>query len=1061
MKRREAIKLAAAAALGSAAPLQRVRAQQPTPSAEKAATRGWSDTFGAVSLTLGPAGRQHALLLRRFLRAGGFTEVTPTIARVWWDSDSLHVEFDNTELNPCYRGNPGLAKPNRYPGTGRFDLASWPDAVYVQYRASWTPDEKIQEFAVDSSGAQKGQGYRTEVQRGEGRWSARFHLPWTLLGGRPAAHGFGLNVVRSRGQSSEVLSPVALDQSLQINGDLLMWASFGDRAVCRSADEILCTLPDGTKRWQLPARLLPPTAAQCKMMWLQQQTLALPTQVQTLRERVSLAQHLHELLVLEGFSFHTDRSNWLVFPGEFYPHQARAAVNRALCAHDIASACATLDVYLGQLDRAVRRWFADGSPGNVCSEDWRPVTATSDVLHDGNELRLSLRAGARLFPLWISRACGGVRLRGERSGYFQPNDAKSLAPSSTPHIRIERDPWKIVVMDSEGREQWSLAQGQLFLLLSETGEVQAIDLRRPLRDDEDLYGFGERFNAVGQRGRVVTLWDVDCWDGLVHGQLNQAYKNVPLLHSTSGYSMFWNSSYRLRADAGCTSSRELRLTMAADVLDLFVWPEAPAKAMAGYTELTGAPIIPPKWVFEPWMGGGGRRWANGPLKNVVREELHVAEQFRALDIPHSAIYAESGNADPKLYTGLAHENLHVLAWVYASMKLDRMRDLLPGVSDRDLPVVRHRDGSMAVRLDDGAAIVDYTNPRAAELLRRFWAPRFQLGLAGSMVDFGDVVPDDAVFFNGKTGTEMHNFYAHSYHRAYRDAFRVARGEDYVLFARSGCAGDQASICYFAGDHQANFFGMRGALRGGLNAAACGLSTWGADAGGYTGWPDPEVYIRWTQWAAFCPLMRFHGTTPREPWEFGEPAVSIYRKYAWLRESLLPYIIATAQKAHHTGVPIMRPMMFEYPDSELLRSCDDQYMFGDDLLIAPMVGPGEHRDVGLPPGIWTDFWTGREFRGNRTIMLATPLDRIGVLLRDGAAVPMDLPPSLTPGESMSAARVRAVLATRPHGGNPWRVDTRGADVLLRFVHGGRIATKVNGRDEWNEQDSAKEDRIENP
>jgi alpha-glucosidase (family GH31 glycosyl hydrolase) len=203
-------------------------------------------------------------------------------------------------------------------------------------------------------------------------------------------------------------------------------------------------------------------------------------------------------------------------------------------------------------------------------------------------------------------------------------------------------------------------------------------------------------------------------------------------------------------------------------------------------------------------------------------------------------------------------------------------------------------------------------------------------------------------------------------------------------------------------------------------------------------------------------MRFHGTTPREPWEFGDAAVTIYRRYAWLRESLLPYITANGQKAHDTGVSIMRPMMFAYPDSELLRGCDDQYMFGDDLLIAPVLGPGEQRHVRLPPGTWTDFWTGREFVGNRSIVLATPLDRIGVLLRDGAAVPMDLPPSLTPGESMSAGRVRAVLATRPHRGKPWRVDTRGADVLLRFVHGTRITSKVNGRDEWNESDAAKED-----
>ncbi len=213
--------------------------------------------------------------------------------------------------------------------------------------------------------------------------------------------------------------------------------------------------------------------------------------------------------------------------------------------------------------------------------------------------------------------------------------------------------------------------------------------------------------------------------------------------------------------------------------------------------------------------------------------VNVVNRFAELDIPHSAIYAEEGNADPKLYAGLKGKNLRVLAWMFASMDLAKVRELLPGKQDSEMPLLHHADGKVAFR-DNKDAIVDYTHPLAAELLRRFWKPRFDLGLAGSMVDFGDMVPDDAVFYNGKRGGEMHNFYAYPYHGTYAEVFQQERGGDYVLFARSGCAGDQHSICYFAGDHQANFFGMRGALRGGLNAASCGLSTWGADAGGYAG-----------------------------------------------------------------------------------------------------------------------------------------------------------------------------------------------------------------------------------
>jgi alpha-glucosidase (family GH31 glycosyl hydrolase) len=196
-------------------------------------------------------------------------------------------------------------------------------------------------------------------------------------------------------------------------------------------------------------------------------------------------------------------------------------------------------------------------------------------------------------------------------------------------------------------------------------------------------------------------------------------------------------------------------------------------------------------------------------------------------------------------------------------------------------------------------------------------------------------------------------------------------------------------------------------------------------------------------------MRFHGTTPREPWEFGDEAVAIYKKYAWLRESLLPYIISSARKANESGLSIMRPMAMAFPQARIPATCDDQYMFGDDLLVAPMVRSGTTRAVQLPPGVWTDFWTGEELAGDRKIEFPLPLNKIGVFLRAGAAVPLDLAVSLVAGESMSKGRVRAILATRPVSGDRWRVDTAGVQFLIRYVSGKRNVTALNGRDEWLE------------
>lgn len=1004
------------------------------------------------AITFGPAGRDHALEFRHFLRAGGFPEVTSTQAFVWWDSDCLHVEFHNTEPDPLDRGNTGLSKPITYPGNGRFDLAAYPDAVYVQIRPSWKAPE-VFVFAADSRGGRNHRGFQCDVARRPGLWTAHFRIPWALAGGRPADSNFGVNVVRSRGQSSEILSPVMLDQTLTLPPDLLMAAQFGEQPKIWSVAGSLIALPDGRQRWQLPTHLLWPDEAERSELWNSQQKLNQPTTPATLSERVHLAQRLYDMLVLEGFSFHTDGLNWPVGPGEFYPPQARAAVNQAFCEDNPQRACSVMDILLNQLDRAIRWWFADGSPGNIRAKEWKPFIASGKLQRDGNELRIDGQVDGRPYALWLSFCCGAIRIRGRYPGFFQPDQSDPFAitdgeiASGSLRARIEKQPWRIVVLDRDKREVWSLRRGDLAMRLSKTGEILAVDIRGGLSPDENIYGFGERFNALGQRGNVVTLWDVDCWDGNIHGQLNQAYKNVPLMHSTTGFSLFWNTTYRLRADIGNAAEDKCRITAFGDIFDLYLWPTAPEDALQSYLQLTGMPILPPKWAFEPWMGGGGRRWANGPLHNAVRQQIYVVDRFRKLDIPHSAIYAEGeGNGDPALYAALRGTNLHVLAWVWASMDIAKVIELLPGVKGEHLPVLRHANGEIAFRSDHNA-ILDYTHPLAAELISRFWEPRFELGVSGTMVDFGDMVPEDAVFYNGKRGSEMHNFYAHSYHQVYARVFKEKRGQDYVQIGRSACAGDQKSICYFAGDHQANFLGMRASLRGGLNAAACGLSTWGVDAGGYAGWPDPEVYIRWTEWATFCPLMRFHGTTPREPWEYGDEAVHIYKKCAWLRENLLPYIEHSAQEAHEAGCSIMRPMPLAFPHCSNLANCDDQYLFGPDLLIAPVLNRGESRKVVLPPGTWVDFWTATSWCGSQTIEVPTPIDRIGVFLRAGACIPVELASTLIPGDSMSSGRVRAVLAAKTDSATPVHIKAAGAQYVLLYGSGAKQVIAVNPKNEF--------------
>jgi alpha-glucosidase (family GH31 glycosyl hydrolase) len=175
-----------------------------------------------------------------------------------------------------------------------------------------------------------------------------------------------------------------------------------------------------------------------------------------------------------------------------------------------------------------------------------------------------------------------------------------------------------------------------------------------------------------------------------------------------------------------------------------------------------------------------------------------------------------------------------------------------------------------------------------------------------------------------------------------------------------------------------------------------------DVGGYDGKPDEEVYVRWVEYGTFSPLMRFHGNQPREPWYYSDFAVGTYKKYAWLRENLVPYLYGSAQDTHAQGIPLMRP---------LPSVATDEYMFGDDLLVAPVHTPGEHRTINLPNGQWTSLWTGLLVAdGKRNI--SVPLDEIPVYLRAGALIPVDIAPDFCLGQSMTSGRVPALLLTPP-------------------------------------------------
>lgn len=999
---------------------------------------------------------QHGVKLDRFYRLGGEDlPATPTECLVTYNADTLYVLFrcteDRMQFQTIRRGNwySTIYSPPEQDALfpDKVDLFILPDmnhsSFYYQFAVTLDGlhfgskcivSDEIEQADGQSMDKkyEKIDSFETTLIKHTKEWIALMRIPWTAIGGKPAGF-FGLMPVRSRWRNGEVSSPVALDFTDRPAIDLFIETQFGQKpAVITSGEgsnEIFCHLPSGTWRWQRPALLTYPDEKTKSEILKLQQSLSQPTNESNIARRLFLIQQWTDLMIIEGFNFGSTRGS--LVEEDMYPSVLRINVNRALREKNPIKACALLDDYLHQLDDVTRKWFADGSVGNIREEEWKTFTEWKIekkenvlALHGVAQNHTSGREDKSIFnrlELHLSfPKAGGVRLYGNHEGYFKPaallpftmvkESGKYLITANDSKIVVKEKPFQIILCDASGKEITRIDLSKIAFRLNTEGEIVAVDFRNRLEKEEVIFGFGERYDLFDQQGEVLTLWGMDDWIGMTIGLRNQTYKPIPLFHSSRGYTVFGNSSYRMRADIGKSDPEQYRLTQHGPVFDYYFWTCLPEKALQSYTDLTGKPLLPPKWAFEPWMGRTGRGW-NAPAGDPVAEQKRVMKRFAELDIPHSALYAEGIGANmPQLHAWTAPRDIHVLSWFYSSLPQKQQADLMPEVRIVDLPVLKV-DNPHRLRSRD-ISYIDFTHPNAKELARRWWKLRLDLGVAGSMVDFGDRVPEDAVFYNGRKGDEMHNFYAYDYHKTYHEIFEERRGDDFILFGRSAAPGTQKWVAQFPGDHSSNFRGLQSVLRGALNISACGFSTWGSCLGGFRGWPEPEVYIRWTQFSCFSPLMRAHGRTPREPWEFGETALSNYKHYAWVRENLLEYIYNSAADAHRTGIPLMRSMAVSFPGRPSLTAIDDQYMFGRELLVAPAVTEYQSRSVVFPDGKWTDLWTGEVFAGPVRVQREVPLQTIPVYLKEGAVVPVRLNENLRFGESMTDNHVHALITTPP-------------------------------------------------
>jgi alpha-glucosidase (family GH31 glycosyl hydrolase) len=1001
------------------------------------------------------ADREHTLKLNRFYRVGGQNQpATPTECSIAYNSDTLFIMFRCAESDMSFpyanlnkewwptvdwyslRGLPSAAN-NWPPNPDEVDFLIQPDTgtpSYYQFAATlqgltfgcsrilnsdpgMAADAAVITDRHSLVRASKVEGFQANVTKRADDWLVFFQIPWQILGGMPQSH-FGFLPMRTRWRDGEFSSPVAIDFNEGMPIDVLIETHFSGTDQVKDSQTSLCQLPSGIFRWQKPALLTYPSVETCQQIWQMESSLATPTDQSNLQQRLHLSQQWMDLMTQEGFVAYPRA--WGVMKNDMTLAFIRQKVNAALQKNDLQQACQLLDTYLSQLNTISRWWYADGSPGDILKDEWKPITSADSLEVQGKTLLMKCTVGSQKVDLRLSLpSAGGVRVHGNDEGYWRPSDLLPLRATQTSkscsietadgRVVIDRNPFSISFYDSIGNQVIQINAQDLAFRLSADGSIIAVEFRNHLDPNEVIYGFGEKYDHFDKHGTVLTLWGTDDWVGNGEGLANSTYKGLPIFHSSKGYMAFSNSSYRLRADIGKADPNEYRITQQGPILDYYFWVGTPEKSLQSYTALTGRPPLPPKWVFEPWMGRGEGAWTHGPLHNAVAEEESVALRFAELDIPHSAIYAEGPSAlSPDLNQFMAARGIRVLGYFYPVIPLERQRRLMPELKQSELPYLRLANGDVAP--DPTDTYVDFTNPSAMELCRRALREALDLGEAGSMVDFGDMTPDGAVFYDGKRGAEMHNFFYYDYQRTVSEVFQEKRGNDFILYARGAAPGTQRWVGQFAGDHPSNFNGLEHVVTGALNLCACGYSLWGSDLGGYFGFPEPAVYMRWFQFGLFSPLMRPHGVAPRDPWFFGEAAVTNYKFLAWTRENILNYTYNAAAIAHKTGVPIMRSMPVAFPEERDVAHTSDQYMFGPDLLVAPVISEDTYRTIAFPSGIWTSLWDGKTVSGPVTLKVDAPLDTVPVYLKPGAVMPVQLNPGLQFGKSMTQGRVDALVVT---------------------------------------------------
>lgn len=582
----------------------------------------------------------------------------------------------------------------------------------------------------------------------------------------------------------------------------------------------------------------------------------------------------------------------------------------------------------------------------------------------------------------------------DNTGWSVKESADAISyKSEFGEIEIKKYPWRLVIKDKDGKvltQTRHIADNdssQVKLLpfnFIKRGQdnSRSVNPVFTLAPGEKIFGCGESFTSLNKVGQKVHLTVTDPQGP----ETDQMYKPVPFFMSNRGYGVFMHTSAPATCDFGASYIGADRIFMKDEKMDFFFFIGEPKEILDEYTNITGKSPMLPLWSFGTWMSR---------ISYFTQDEgLDVAKQLRANKIPADVIHFDTGwfgvdwqcdyefskdrFADPvAMLKTLKDKNFHTCLWQ------------LPYFTPKNALFSEIIEKGLNVRNDAGGmpyedAVLDFSNPEAVKWYQGHIAHLLSEGVATIKCDFGEAAPLGGLYHSGKTGIYEHNLYPLRYNKALWEVINRETGEG-IIWARSAWAGSQRYALHWGGDAATTNTGMLGDLRGGLSFGLSGFSFWSHDIGGFVTASPEEIYRRWLPFGFLSSHSRAHGAPPTEPWLISKDFTDAFRACAEMKYKLMPYVYAQAKDCSNRGLPMVRALFIEFPGDPGAWNVEDEYMFGSQILVAPLLESGTERTCYLPKGKWIDYQTGKVYDGGYQTIKAGKIPCV-ILVRDGSLIP---------------------------------------------------------------------------